>query len=82
MEKSFLYSYICTGNEAKEKFKDMLIDLNTISKEDFANELLLSEDCSEFYYEHEEKILNLSFDFEELKEKFEQWMIENCDSIF
>lgn len=56
-----------------------MINLNTITKEDFVNELILSDDVSEFYNEREEKLLSLDFDFEEMKAEFESWIINNCD---
>lgn len=57
----------------------MHIDLNTISKQDFANELLIQEAFSEFYNKHEGEILTLSFDFEKLKEEFEDWLCAKCE---
>ena len=56
-----------------------MLNLNTITKEDFVNELLLSEDLSDFYSQNEETLLSLEFDFEEMKQKFEMWLQENCD---
>ena len=58
-----------------------MLDLNTITKEDFVNELLLSDDLSDFYSQNEETLLSLEFDFEEMKQKFEMWLQENCDKI-
>ena len=58
-----------------------MLDLNTITKEDFVNELLLSDDLSDFYLQNEETLLSLEFDFEEMKQKFENWLQENCDKI-
>lgn len=57
-----------------------MIDLNTISKEEFVNQLILSNDLSDFYIPREQKLLSLDFDFEEMKEDFEQWLIANCDN--
>lgn len=57
-----------------------MIDLNTITKEEFVNQLILSSDLSDFYKPREQKLLSLDFDFEEMKEEFEKWMIENCDN--
>ena len=58
-----------------------MLDLNTITKENFVNELLLSDDLSDFYSQNEETLLSLQFDFEEMKQKFEMWLQENCDKI-
>ena len=58
-----------------------MLNLNTITKEDFVNELLLSDDLSDFYSQNEETLLSLEFDFEEMKQKFEMWLQENCDKI-
>ena len=58
-----------------------MLDLNTITKENFVNELLLSDDLSDFYSQNEETLLSLEFDFEEMKQKFEMWLQENCDKI-
>lgn len=58
----------------------MLIDLNTITKEDFVNELILSDDAAEFYTPREKELLSLNFDFEEMKADFEEWLINNCDN--
>ena len=58
-----------------------MLDLNTITKEDFVNELLLSDDLSDFYSQNEETLLSIEIDFEEMKQKFEMWLQENCDKI-
>ena len=42
------------------------IDLNTISKEEFVNQLILSYDLSDFYLPREQKLLSLDFDFDEM----------------
>jgi hypothetical protein len=63
----------------KQKNKAM-INLNTISKEDFANELLMSDDCNSFYLPREKQILSLDFDFDLMKKEFENWLINNCDN--
>lgn len=57
-----------------------MIDLNTITKEEFVNQLIFSEDAAEFYTPREQKLLSLDFDFEEIKQEFEDWMINNCDN--
>jgi hypothetical protein len=57
-----------------------MIDLNTITKKDFANELLMSDDCNDFYLPREKQILSLDFDFEQMKKDFENWLINNCDN--
>ena len=57
-----------------------MINLNTITKEEFVNELLMSDDCNDFYNPREQKLLSLDFDFEEMKEDFENWLINNCDN--
>lgn len=52
-----------------------MIDLNTITKEEFVNQLILNyEDCKEFYDPREKKLLYLDFDFEEMKKDFENWL--------
>ena len=56
------------------------IDLNTITKEEFVSALILSDDASEFYNPREEKLLSLDFDFEEMKDEFENWLIENNET--
>ena len=58
-----------------------MLDLNTITKEDFVNELLLSDDLSDFYYPNEKVLLSFDFDFEEMKQKFEMWLEKNSDKI-
>ena len=57
-----------------------MINLNTITKEQFAEELLMSDDCNDFYLPREKEILSLNFDFEEMKKDFENWLINNCDN--
>ncbi len=56
-----------------------MIDLNTITKEEFAETLLMENDLSGFYLPREKEILAMSFDFEKMKGDFELWLIENCD---
>ena len=46
-----------------------MIDLNTITKEEFVNELILSNDVADFYNPREQKLLSLDFDFEEMKKE-------------
>lgn len=58
-----------------------MINLNTITKEEFVNELILSNDVADFYNSREQKLLSLDFDFEEMKAEFEQWLILNCDNF-
>ena len=57
-----------------------MIDLNTITKKEFVNQLILSYDLADFYNPREEKLLSLDFDFEEMKQEFENWLIDNCDN--
>lgn len=57
-----------------------MINLNTITKKDFATELLMSDDCNDFYLPREKQILSLNFDFEQMKKDFENWLIINCDN--
>ena len=57
-----------------------MLDLNTISKEEFVNELICSSDVDGFYLPREQILLSMNFDFEKMKEEFENWMIENCDN--
>ena len=58
-----------------------MLDLNTITKEDFVNELILSDDLSDFYLSNEKVLLSLDFDFEKMKEKFENWLETNSNNI-
>ena len=58
-----------------------MLDLNTITKENFVNELLISDDLSDFYYPNEKVLLSFDFDFEEMKQKFEMWLEKNSDKI-
>lgn len=58
----------------------MFLDLNTVSKEEFVNTLIMSDDVDGFYMPREQKLLSLNFDFEEMKEEFEMWLIENCEN--
>lgn len=58
-----------------------MLNLNTITKEEFVNQLILSNDCDDFYYPREQKLLSLDFDFEEMKQEFENWLINNCDNF-
>ena len=57
-----------------------MINLNTITKKEFVNELILADDVNEYYYPREKKLLSLDFDFEEMKIEFENWLIKNCDN--
>jgi hypothetical protein len=57
-----------------------MINLNTITKTEFVNELILSSDVASFYNPRESKLLSLDFDFEEMKNEFENWLINNCDN--
>ena len=57
-----------------------MLDLNTITKEDFVNELILSDDLSDFYLPNEKVLLSLDFDFEEMKDKFENWLEINSNN--
>ena len=58
----------------------MYIDLNTITKQEFAEALLISDDCNDFYLQREKTILNMDFDFEKMKKEFEEWLVNNCDN--
>ena len=69
--------YICIVKQLKQS---KMIDLNKITKEEFVNELILSNDVADFYNPREQELLSLDFDFEEMKEEFENWMIANCDN--
>lgn len=66
-------------NNQKLKLNKM-INLNTITKKEFVNELILSTEVSSFYNPREQKLLSLDFDFEEMKNEFEIWLIINCDN--
>ena len=57
-----------------------MIDLNTITKEEFVNQLIFSDDVDDFYTPREQKLLSLDFDFDEMKVEFEEWLIKNCDN--
>jgi len=57
-----------------------MLDLNTVSKEKFVEELLISDDCNDFYLPREQKLLSMDFDFDEMKKEFENWLIQNCDN--
>lgn len=57
-----------------------MLDLNTITKEQFVEELLMSDDVNDFYLPREQKLLSLDFDFEEMKEEFESWLIQVCEN--
>lgn len=57
-----------------------MFDLSTITKQQFVEELLFSSDVDSFYYPREKQLLEMDFDFEEMKAEFEQWLIENCDN--
>jgi hypothetical protein len=71
-------------NKGTELFKlqkfNKMINLNTITKEQFVSELIFSDDAAEFYNPREQQLLSLNFDFEEMKQDFENWIIENCDN--
>ena len=57
-----------------------MLDLNTITKEDFVTELLMSEDCNDFYLPREKELLSMNFDLKKKKKDFENWLINNCDN--
>ena len=57
-----------------------MIDLNTITKTEFVNELILSTEVSSFYNPREQELLSFNFDFEDMKNQFENWLIINCDN--
>ncbi len=59
-----------------------MIDLATITKEEFVNELILSDDVASFYNPRDQKLLSLDFDLEEMKSEFEDWMSQNCDNVY
>lgn len=59
----------------------MYFDLNTTSKQDFVNFLILSDDVSDFYNPREQKLLSLDFNFEDMKIEFENWLEMNCDNF-
>lgn len=63
------------------KNDNKMIDLNTITKEEFVNELIFSDDAAEFYNPREQMLLSMNFDFEEMKLEFENWLIMNCDNF-
>ena len=50
-------------------------------KEQFVEELLMSDDCNDFYLPREKELLSLDFDFEYMKQQFENWLINNCDNF-
>lgn len=57
----------------------MMLDLNTVTKEQFVETLIMSDDVSDFYLPREKELLSLDFDFEQMKEEFEKWLSENCN---
>ena len=59
----------------------MYIDLNTITKEQFVEALLISDDAEPFFLPREQKLYSMDFDFEEMKQEFENWLINNCDNF-
>ena len=73
--KHFIKALDLPYNESKED-----ISTNTITKEQFVEELLMSDDCNDFYLPREKQLLSLDFDFEEMKQEFENWLINNCDN--
>lgn len=56
-----------------------MLDLNTVTKEQFVETLIMSDDVSDFYLPREKELLSLDFDFEQMKEEFEKWLSENCN---
>ena len=59
-----------------------MLDLNTISYQDLQNEILLSEDLSQFYITlDEQKFLSSEYSREELVETLENWLEINADNI-
>ena len=56
-----------------------MLDLNTITKEDFVTELIMSDDVADFYYPREKQLLSMDFDFDAMKAEFEAWLEENSD---
>lgn len=59
-----------------------MLDLNTISFQDLQNEILLSEDLSQFYITlDEQKFLNSGYTLAELLYLLESWLEINADNI-
>lgn len=59
-----------------------MLDLNTISYQDLQNEILLSEDLSQFYITLDEvKFLNSEYNREDLIELLENWLEVNADNF-
>lgn len=59
-----------------------MLDLNTISFRDLQNEILLSEDLSQFYITlDEQRFLNSGYNLAELLYLLENWLEINADNI-
>jgi hypothetical protein len=59
-----------------------MLDLNTISFQDLQNEILLSEDLSQFYITlDEQRFLNSGYSLAELLYLLESWLEINADNI-
>lgn len=59
-----------------------MLDLNTISFQDLQNEILLSEDLSQFYITlDEQRFLNSEYTLAELLYLLESWLEINADNI-
>ena len=59
-----------------------MLDLNTISFQDLQNEILLSEDLSQFYITlDEQRFLNSGYSLAELFYLLESWLEINADNI-
>jgi hypothetical protein len=56
-----------------------MINLNTITKEELAEELICNDELTGFYIAREEKILAMDFDLDKMVEELEEWLIKNCD---
>lgn len=57
-----------------------MIDLNTISKEDLQDEILINEDLNIFYNTlNEQRFLNELYSKEELIDLLENWLVSNSE---
>lgn len=63
----------------------ILLDLNTASKEDFVNALIMASfddsEVSDFYMAREQQLLALDFDKDEMFEEFENWLVNHAETF-
>ena len=56
-----------------------MIDLNTITKEQLAEELICNDELTDFYTPREKQILDMTFDLEKMTNELEEWLTKNCN---